>query len=104
MPGIDFARLRDEITMEQVLDRLGFEAVACRGDQLHGPCPVHRSSWPRSRTFSVNLRDRRYYCHKCHSHGNQLELWAAVHHLPIYEATLDLCWALGHPIPWKTRH
>lgn len=103
MPGIDFARLRAEITMEQVLDRLGFNAVTCRGDQLHGPCPVHNSSWPRSRTFSVNLRDRRYYCHKCHSYGNQLELWAAVHHLPIYEATLDLCWALGHPIPWKTR-
>jgi hypothetical protein len=70
MPGIDFARLRAEITMEQVLDRLGFEPVACWGEQLHGPCPVHGSSWPRSRTFSVNLRKRRYYCHKCHSHGN----------------------------------
>jgi hypothetical protein len=104
MPGIDFARLRAEITMEQVLDRLGFEAVACWGDQLHGPCPVHRSSWPRSRTFSVNLRDRRYYCHKCHSQGNQLELWGAVHDLPIYHAALDLCRALEHPIPWKARH
>jgi hypothetical protein len=104
MPGIDFARLRAEITMEQVLDQLGFEPVACLGDQLHGPCPVHGSSWPRSRTFSVNLCNRRYYCHKCHSHGNQLELWAAVHDLPIYEAAFDLCRALGHPIPWTPRH
>ena len=39
MPGIDFARLRAEITMQQVLDQLGFEPVACLGDQLHGPCP-----------------------------------------------------------------
>lgn len=104
MPGIDFARLRAEITMEQVLKQLGFEPVACLGEQLHGPCPVHGSSSSRSRTFSVNLRKRRYYCHKCHSHGNPLELWAAVHDLPIYQAALDLCRALGHPIPWTTRH
>jgi DNA primase len=103
MPGIDFARLRAEITMEQVLARLGFEPVACWGDQLRGPCPVHGSSSPRSRTFSVNQRSRRYYCHKCRSHGNALELWAAVHDLPIYEAALDLCRALGHPIPWPAR-
>lgn len=104
MPGIDFARLRAEITMEQVLDRLGFKPVTCLGEQLHGPCPVHGSSRSRSRTFSVNLRERRYYCHKCHSHGNPLELWAAVHDLSIYQAALDLCWTLGHPIPWTTRH
>ena len=103
MPGIDFARLRAEITMEQVLNQLGFQPVARSGDQLHGPCPVHRSLWLRSRTFSVNLRDRRYHCHQCHSHGNQLELWAAVHDLPIYEASLDLCRALGHPVPWMAR-
>jgi len=100
MPGIDFTRLRAEITMEQVLERLGFQPVACWGDQLRGPCPVHCSSWPRSRTFSVNLRLRRYYCHKCHSRGNPLELWAAVHDLPIYEAAMDLCRALGRDIPW----
>ena len=100
MPGIDFARLRAEITMEQVLDRLGFEPVTCLGEQLHGPCPVHASSWPRSRTFSVNLRKRRYYCHKCHSHGNPLELWAAVHDLSICAAAGDLCRRLGIPIPY----
>ena len=101
MPAIDFARLRAEITMEQVLDRLGFEPVARREDQLRGPCPVHGSSRPQSRTFSVNVRTGRYYCHQCHSRGNPLELWAAVHHLPIYEAALDLCRALGNDIPWK---
>jgi DNA primase len=99
MPGIDFTRLRAEITMEQVLDRLGFQPVACRGDQLRGPCPVHGSSWPRSRVFSVNLRTRRYYCHKCHSYGNQLELWAAVRGLSLYEAAWDLCQAIGHHVP-----
>jgi len=103
VPGIDFQRLRAEIAIEQVLGRLGFQPAARSADQLRGPCPVHGSSSPHSRTFSVNLTLGRYYCHKCHSQGNQLELWAAVRRLPIYEAALDLCQALGHPVPWKAR-
>jgi DNA primase len=103
MPGIDFDKLRAEIGMEIVLRQLGFQPVNRRGDQLHGPCPIHGSTSPRSRAFSVNLRTARYYCHKCHSHGNPLELWAAVQRLPFYEAVLDLCRALGHPVPWVMR-
>lgn len=104
MPGIDYDRLRAEITIEEVLGLLGFQPASRRGDQLHGPCPVHKSTRPRSHTFSVKLGSRRYYCHKCGSHGNQLELWADSRKLPIYEACLDLCRALGHDVPWlKTR-
>jgi DNA primase len=102
MPGIDFNRLRAEITMQEVLWLLGFQPVIRRGDQLHGLCPVHESTSPRSRTFSVNLSSRRYYCHKCRSRGNQLDLWAEVRKLPIYQAALDLCLALGHDVPWLT--
>jgi DNA primase len=103
MPGIDFAKLRAEITMEQVLNLLNFEPSSRSGDQWRGPCPVHRSTSTRSRTLSVNLSTRRYYCHKCRSSGNQVELWAAVKHLPIYDAAIDLCRALGHKTPWITR-
>jgi len=46
---------------------------------------------------------RRYYCHKCQSKGNQLELWAAVHKLSIYQAAMDLCRALGRDVPEITR-
>jgi DNA primase len=99
MPGVDFEVLRNEIKMEQVLEQLHFERVAQTGDQLRGPCPVHRSSNPSSRTFSVNLETGRYCCHKCKSQGNQLELWAAVQGLSVYEAAIDLCRALGRPVP-----
>lgn len=74
MPGVDFNVLRTEITMEQVLNQLGFQPTSRSGNQLHGPCPVHGSTSSSSRTFSVNMDSGRYYCHKCHSHGNQLEL------------------------------
>lgn len=100
MPGVDFQVLRTEITMTEVLNQLGFEPTRRSGSQLRGPCPVHGSMSARSRTFSVNLETGRYYCHKCRSHGNRLELWAAVHQLPMYEAAVDLCRALGREVPW----
>lgn len=103
MPGVDFNRLRKEIAMEDVLRQLGFQAVGRTGDQLRGPCPVHGSKSPGSRTFSVNLAEGRYYCHKCGSNGNQLELWAAVHKLSLYHAAVDLCRALGREVPWIER-
>ena len=103
MPGVDFDALRTKITMEQVLNQLGFQSTSRTGNQLHGPCPVHDSASTRSRTFSVNLVTGRYYCHKCRSHGNQLELWAAVKKLPMYNAAVDLCHALGHEVPWINR-
>jgi hypothetical protein len=88
MPGVDFNVLRTEVTMEDVLRQLRFQPTSRSGDQLHGPCPVHGSTSPGSRTFSVNLANGRYYCHKCHSRGNHLELWAEVHKLSLYRCRL----------------
>ena len=95
MPGVDFSVLRREITMQQVLDLVDFHATSRNGDQLHGPCPVHGSRSTGSRVFSVNLSRGRYHCHKCESHGNQLELWSAVRKLSLYDAAVDLCGLLG---------
>jgi DNA primase len=103
MPGIDFDKLRVEITMEQVLGLIHFEPSSRSGYQWRGPCPVHQSTSAHSRSFSVNLRTGRYYCHKCLSKGNSLELWAAINHLPIYYAAIDLCRVLNHEVPWLKR-
>lgn len=102
MPGIDFNQLRNELTMEQVLTALGFKATRRSGQQLKGPCPVHGSS-AGSESLSVNVDTGRYFCHKCRSHGNPMELWAAVHKLTIYQASLDLCRALNKEVPWIKR-
>ena len=61
-------------------DVLQFEATFRRGDQWRGPCPVHGSRSPGSRSFSVNVRLGRYHGFRSGSHGNALELWAVVHH------------------------
>ena len=99
MAGIDFNMLRNTISMEEVLHEIGFQPVSRSRDQLHGPCLVHGSTSPDSKTFSVNLRIGRYYCHKCRGKGNQRELWAAVHKLPLYKAAVDLCQDLGRDVP-----
>ena len=103
MPGVDFHRIRAEITMEQVLDLLGFEPSSRSGVQWYGRCPLHESRPGRHRSFSVNVALGRYFCHGCRSHGNQLELWAAATKLPLHQAALDLCHRLGHEIPWIRR-
>jgi DNA primase len=103
VPGIDFDRVRTEITMEQVLSLLGFQPSQRSGVQWYGVCPLHESTSGRRRSFSVNVAIGRYYCHGCHSHGNQLELWAAATKLPLYQAALDLCHRLGRHIPWIKR-
>ena len=103
MPGIDFDGVRREITMQQVLDEIGFRVTHQEGDQLRGPCPVHGSTSKNGRVFSVNLSAQRYYCHKCKSHGNHLELYAAVHQTTLYQAAVDLCHAMGQDVPWIRR-
>jgi hypothetical protein len=103
MPGIDFDRLRREITMEQVLDLLNFQPSHRTGAQWYGRCPLHDSTSRRPRFFSVNVAIRRYHCHKCHSEGNQLDLWAAAAKLPPRPAAIDLCRALGKEVPWIYR-
>jgi len=103
VPGVDFQRLRREITMEQVLDLLGFQPSRRTGQQWYGRCPLHDSTSARRHSFSVNVAIGRYYCHQCHSHGNQLELWAAATKLPLHQAAIDLCRALGQEVPWIRR-
>ena len=44
MPGVDFETVRREITMEQVLNLLGFEPSRRSGVQWYGRCPLHE--WP----------------------------------------------------------
>jgi len=100
MPGVDFDRLRTQITMRQVLDLLGFTPSQRAGDQWYGPCPLHASAVGRQRCFSVNVAIGRYYCHRCHSRGHQLELWAAAIKLPLYAAAIDLCRTLREEVPW----
>jgi transposase len=92
-PRVDFAFLRAQITIEQVLRHLGvFAGLRGRGPQLRGCCPVHGQAGAKEQTFSVHLGKNVFQCFQaeCGAHGNVLDLWAAVQGLPLYEAALHL--------------
>jgi transposase len=97
-PRVDFAFVRQQVTMEQVLRQLGLlEDLRGRGQQLRGCCPVHGRAGTKERTFSVHLGKNAFQCFAadCGAKGNVLDLWAAVQHLPLYEAALHLAETFG---------
>jgi len=92
-PKVDYAFLRQQVTMEQVLEHLGLmKELRGRGDQRRGPCPVHGQPGDAKRTFSVHLGKNAFQCFHadCGIKGNVLDLWAAIHRLPLYDAALTL--------------
>jgi transposase len=91
-PRIDFAFLRSQVTLEQVLRHLGlFDDLKGRAPQLRGCCPFHEGDG-RRRTLSVHLGKNAFHCFHvdCQAQGNALDFWAAYRRLSIYEAALDL--------------
>jgi DNA primase len=100
VPGIHFGEVRARIALADVLDLLGFVPCESTGDQVRGPCPIHRSTSPSSRSFSANLKLHIYRCFTCGASGNQLDLYATVTGLSLFAATVMLCEQLHRDIPW----
>jgi transposase len=99
-PKVDFAFLRQQVSMEQVLRHLGlFDQLRGRGLQRRGPCPIHGQPNDRQPTFSAHLGKHLFQCFHadCGAHGNVLDLWVAIHKLPLYEAALHLAETLQLP-------
>jgi DNA primase len=100
MPLIDFRRARAEVHLAVVLELLGWRCRERRGEQVRGPCPVHRSASPRSRSFSAHLGRGIWQCFVCGASGNALDLWARVSGQELYPAVLELYRHLGREVPW----
>jgi transposase len=97
-PQVDFAFLRQQVSLEQVLAHLGLLGqLRGSGPQRRGPCPVHSHPGDRERTFSVHLGKGAFRCFQadCGARGNALDLWAAIHRLPLYDAALHLAATFG---------
>lgn len=99
MPSIDFAAVRHAVRMAHVLELLRFEPTERRGDQVRGPCPIHISTRPQSRSFSANLAKNTFRCFVCGAAGNQLDLWCQATRVSLFDATVDLCNRAGLSVP-----
>ena len=98
-PAIDFAAVRDAITIAQVLMLLGFTPRSDHAGQQRGTCPLHGGANGTARCFSVNTKAHTFHCFKCGKSGNALDLWATANRLSIYDAAIDLCQRLNVPLP-----
>jgi DNA primase len=101
MPSIDYQALRQTATIQQVLELLEFIRSERANDQVRGPCPIHRSQSPDSRSFCANLTRNAFQCFSCSAKGNQLDLYSQARSLPLYEATIELCQKLQIDIPTR---
>jgi DNA primase len=100
MPGLDFREARARLRLAAVLDLLDFVPCSRCGNQLRGPCPVHGSHAPTSRSFAAHLGKNVWHCFRCGAGGNALDLWATVTRQELHAAVLDLCQRLGRDVPW----
>jgi hypothetical protein len=62
MPGVDFACVRREITMEQVLALPGFDASKWSGTPWYGRCLWHESTSGCRLSSSANVEMTRFDC------------------------------------------
>ena len=104
-PGtIDFAFIREQVTLRQALQHLGHlhHLRGARGE-FRGPCPIHGSPNSKSRSFAANLDKNVFSCHnaECGHSGNVIDFWAAVHKMSIYDAASHLAETFHVPI---TKH
>jgi DNA primase len=100
MPAIDYRRAREQLRLARVLELIDWQPCRRVGLQQRGPCPLHGSRSAASRVFAVHLGKNLFHCFRCDAGGNALDLWAALHHLPLHAAVLDLCGRLHEPVPW----
>jgi DNA primase len=100
MPALDYPAARAQLPLADVLGLLGFVPRRRHGQQLRGPCPLHRSHSTTSRSFAAHVGKNVWHCFRCGAGGNALDLWAAVTHQPLHAAVLDLCQRLGRDVPW----
>jgi DNA primase len=100
MSLIDLRAARAEVSLAVVLQLLDWRARTRHGKQVRGPCPVHGSKTPDSRSFSAHLGRNVWRCFRCAAGGNALDLWAAVTGQELYPAVLELYQRLGRAVPW----
>ena len=89
---IDFAHLKRQWAIAQVLDHLGLMLrLRGSGSQRRGPCPIHRGDG-RGRTFSVNLADNVFqgFDAACQKKGDVIDLWASLKAMSVREAAIDI--------------
>ncbi len=91
---VDFAAVKRQVTLEQVLEHYGLLAgLEEKDDGYCGPCPFHEGESPRP--FHVSTSKNAWYCHSCEEGGNVLDFAARMEDVSIRKAAQILAEAFG---------
>lgn len=87
---IGFDRLKQSVTIEQVLERYALlERLHRSGDSLSGPCPIHQGHNPTQ--FRVSLSKNCWICFgDCNSGGSIVDFVSRMENIGIRDAALQL--------------
>ena len=88
---VDFKVIKDAVDMQMVLDHYGIKGLSKSGDELRGPCPIHKGS-KQKKNFTVNVRKNAFKCfsESCGARGNILDFVAAMEQCSVRDAGLKL--------------
>lgn len=83
MPYIDFAEIKQRVSIEEVVSRLGLK-VTKRGHQLRAACPACKQGGDRA--LAITPQKSLFYCFAAQAGGDQIQLAAHVRETGAKEA------------------
>lgn len=89
MRPLAFDEVRAMASTWRVLELVDWRVNYTQGKILRGPCPVHGSTWPRSRVFCAWFDY--CFCHKCKWKGDVVDLMAQLSGKTKLEAAYAIC-------------
>lgn len=88
---VDFKVIKEAVDFQMVLDHYDIKGLTNSGDELRGPCPIHKGG-QQGKTFSVNMHKNAFKCFYvgCEARGNVLDFVAAMENCSVRDAALKL--------------
>ncbi len=84
---LNFAILKSQISVEDILTHYGWKKTTEQGAQMRGQCPLcHHAD---ERGFAANRTRNVYCCHRCGKKGNVVALLSDLSGKPFHEAAWD---------------
>jgi len=92
---IDYRKVKDAVSIERVLEKIGHPFTRRPGRGLESACPVHRGHNPRQFKVTPSLRGFHCFGKDCGARGNVIDLVAALEGLPFRDAAVKLARDFG---------
>ena len=89
-PWIDYRAVKDAVSIEALLERIGHDFAHRQDGGLEATCPIHQGQ--NRRQFKVTPSGRGFHCFGagCRKHGNVIDLAAFLEGVPFREAAIKL--------------